>query len=399
MTRLLYQDDPFLLEFEAGVVERLLHQGRPAVVLDRTAFYPEGGGQPWDTGQLDEARVEAVLSAGGRVLHVLDRPLPQDRVRGRVDGERRLDHLQQHHGQHLLSRALEERCGARTLAFHLGTEDTTIDLHRFVGPEALADGVRCANEVVWQARAVRVRVVAAAEAVELGCEVPEDAGDAVRLVEVDGFDLQPCSGTHPTLTSEVGVILALGLEKHKGGGRLRFVCGQRALRAFDARQGALTRLGTILSAPLEGLEEAARRALDERTTLRKRCEQLLERALLEDARQLLASAGPAPAVVARCLDGWSAAELRSLAQHVVSLGRAVALLGARGDDAAQVVFARSAGLPVDVGALLQRALLRLGGRGGGRGDVVQGGGPSTAELQPALEEAARAAREALSATP
>ncbi len=398
MTELLYQDDPFLLEFEAGVVESLLHQGRPAVVLDRTAFYPEGGGQPWDTGQLGEARVEAVVWEGGRALHVLDRPLAAGRVQGRVDGARRLDHLQQHHGQHLLSRALEERCGARTLAFHLGAEETTVDLHRWLGPEALADAVRHANDVVWQARPVRVRVVGAAEAAGLGCEVPGDAGEAVRLVEVDGFDLQPCSGTHPALTSEVGVILALALEKYKGGARLRFVCGHRALRAFEARQAVLARLGAVLSAPLEGLEESARRALDERAALRKRSEQLLDRALLEDARQLLAAAGPAPAVVARSFDGWAAAELRTLAQHVVKLGRAVALLGARGETA-QVVFARSAGLDVDLGALLQRALQRLGGRGGGRGDVVQGGGPNAAQLEAALDEAARSAREALAAAP
>ncbi len=397
MTELLCRADPYLLEFEAEVVERLEHEGRPAVALDRTAFYPEGGGQPWDTGRLDEATVTAVIEVGGRVLHVVDRQPAQQRVRGHVDAVRRLDHLQQHHGQHLLSRAFEERCGAHTTAFHLGSEDTTIDLHRWIAPVTLADALRRANEVVREARPVRVRSVSRSEAADLGCKLPPDEGpgaEDVRLVEVDGFDLQPCSGTHPALTSEVGVILALELEKHKGGARLHFVCGERALRAFDARQAALTRLGSLLSAPLDGLEEAARKTLEERDALRKRTDELLSRALLGDARELLAQAGPAPLVIARAFDGLGATELRSLAQHLAALAPCVALLGARGATA-QVVFARSAGLGVDIGALLQRALQRLGGRGGGRGDVVQGGGPNVAELGAALEEAAGAAREAL----
>lgn len=394
MTELLCRADPYLLEFEAEVKERLEHEGRPAVVLDRTAFYPEGGGQPWDTGRLDEAVVSAVIESAGRVLHVVDRQPAQRRVRGRVDAARRLDHMQQHHGQHLLSRALEERCGARTTAFHLGSEDTTIDLHRWIAPASLADGLRRANEVIREARPVRVRSVSRSEAAGLGCKLPEEAGEEIRLVEVEAFDLQPCSGTHPALTSEVGVILALELEKYKGGARLRFVCGERALRAFEARQAALTRLGALLSAPLDGLEEAARQALEERDALRKRVDELLSRALLGDARQLVAEAGPAPLVIARAFDGLGAAELRTLAQHLTSLAPCVALLGA-GSATAQVVFARSAGIGVDIAALLQRALQRLGGRGGGRGDVVQGGGPNAAELGPALEEAARAAREAL----
>lgn len=394
MTELLCRGDPYLLEFEAQVVERLEHEGRPALVLDRTAFYPEGGGQPWDTGRLDEATVTAVIEAQGRVLHLVDRQPTQRQVRGSVDAARRLDHLQQHHGQHLLSRALEERCGARTTAFHLGSEDTTIDLHRFIPPASLAEGLRRANEVVREARPVRVRSVSRAEAAGLGCKLPENETADVRLVEVDGFDLQPCSGTHPVRTCEAGAILALELKRYKGGARLRFVCGQRALRAFDARQAVLTRLGTLLSAPLDGLEEAARKTLEERDALRQRAEELLSRALLGDARQLVAEAGPAPVVIARVLEGQGAAELRMLAQHLTSLAAGVVLLGARAATA-QVVFARSAGMSVDIGALLQRALQRLGGRGGGRGDVVQGGGPNAAELQPALEEAARAAREAL----
>jgi len=129
-THLLYRDDPYLLDFEATVVARREHQGRPAVVLDRTAFYAESGGQPWDTGTLGERAVLAVVKAGDEVLHVLDAYPASDRVRGLVDAARRRDHRQQHHGQHLLSRALVEVAGARTVSFHLGAEACSIDVDR-----------------------------------------------------------------------------------------------------------------------------------------------------------------------------------------------------------------------------------------------------------------------------
>ncbi|MFI4946225.1 MAG: alanine--tRNA ligase-related protein, partial [Burkholderiales bacterium] len=120
MTERLYSADPYLLAFEARVVARREHEGRPAVILDRTAFYAESGGQPWDTGTLGDARVVAVIEDGPDVLHVLDRPLAGERVQGRVDAQRRRDHMQQHHGQHLLSRAFVVAAQAETVAFHLG---------------------------------------------------------------------------------------------------------------------------------------------------------------------------------------------------------------------------------------------------------------------------------------
>ena len=136
MTERLYLDDPALLEFDARVIARTEHESRPAVVLDRTAFYAESGGQPWDTGSLDGVRVVAVVEQDGEVLHVLERPLAAERVHGRVDAERRRDHVQQHHGQHLLSKAFVEVARAETIAFHLGAEVTTIDLDRPVSSRA-----------------------------------------------------------------------------------------------------------------------------------------------------------------------------------------------------------------------------------------------------------------------
>ena len=390
MTERLYRDDPYLLEFEARVVSRRDHEGRPAVVLDRTAFYAESGGQPWDLGHLDAVPVVAVLEAGDDVLHVLGGPLEADGVRGRVDAERRRDHRQQHHGQHLLSRAFVEVAGAGTTSFHLGAEHSTIDLDREVGDEDERAAEALANDVVWGGRPVAVRTVSRAEALALGVSPPEGAGDDVRIVEAAGFDRQPCGGTHPRSTSEVGIVIVQGRERYKGGSRVRFVCGHRALAAVRNRRRVLDRLGVLLSAPPDGLEEAAGRALDSLAEANRRGAELHERAVEAEARRLLALAGPdrvadpgSPPLVLATYDGWGAAELRLLAQRLVALSPCVALLGSRAEKA-HLVFAQADGLGHDIPALLRTAAEAVGGRGGGKGNLAQGGGDRVDRLDEAL---------------
>lgn len=399
MTERLHLQDPYLLEFEAAVVARREHDGRPAVVLDRTAFYAESGGQPWDTGTLGSSRVLAVVEDGDDVVHVLDRPLGEDRARGRVDGERRRDHRQHHHGQHLLSRAFVEVASARTVAFHLGTEVTTIDLDRPVTDEQVRAAETRTNEVVWEARPVRVRTVSAAEARGLGLQPPEGVEDGVRLVEVEGFDLDPCGGTHPRTTAEVGVVLVTATERYKGGTRVSFVCGHRALAGVAHRREILDRLVPLLSAPLEGLVEAAQQVKDALAESERRSRDLLDRALEGEARRLLDEArapgstprAAAPTVIVATYDGWPPNDLRVLATRLAALAPCVALLGSRADKA-HLVFAQSEGLPHDIPALLKTAVEALGGRGGGRGNLAQGGGERLDLLDSALAQAAEAVR-------
>lgn len=393
MTVKLYDDDPYLLEFDAAIVERLERDGRPAVVLDRTAFYAEGGGQPWDLGTLDGIAVTAVIDDGGRVVHVLECALETAqegaRIRGMVDAARRRDHMQQHHGQHLLSRAFVELQGVRTVGFHLGSDAVTIDLERGVGLSEVRRAVRRANEIVGEARPVVVRSVSRDEAERLGCGVPDEAEGVVRLVEAQGFDVQPCSGTHPRSTSEVGAVVALRAERVKGATRLHFVCGERALDAVDARLDVLDQLGSILSSPFDKLPAAARQAKDELAAARKRGQELLARALQAEAREMLAHAAEGPGgarLVVAAFDDRAPAELRGLALELAGAVPCLALLGARAE-AAQLVFARTPGLADDVAGALRAALDVVGGRGGGKGDIVQGGGPGVARLDAALAAA------------
>jgi alanyl-tRNA synthetase len=394
MTVRLYRDDPYLLEFEATITARREHRGQPAVLLDRTAFYAESGGQPWDTGSLSGVPVVAVIEHEGEVLHVLGAPLAAERVSGVVDAKRREDHRQQHHGQHLLSRAFLDVARARTVSFHLGTEVSTIDLDREITQEEIVASEARANEVIWSARPVSVRTVRREEAVAAGVTVPAEAGDAVRLVEAQGFDLQPCGGTHPRNTSEVGLVVVSGREKYKGGTRVRFLCGHRALAAFHQDKGALDRLGALFSAPLQELPEAASRALAQVGELTRRVRDLQDQAIAAEARRLFAASGPgSPAVAVAIFDQWPAADLRTLALALMAEGPCVALLGSRSDKA-YVTLAQSEGLGHDLPALLQEALREVVGKGGGRGNLVQGAGERVEALGPVLERLAATLRPA-----
>jgi alanyl-tRNA synthetase len=393
----LFQDDPYLVSFDAIVLGRREHDGRPAVVLDRTAFYAESGGQPWDTGTLGGVPVVAVLEQGDEILHVLGAPLAADRVTGTVDADRRRDHREQHHGQHLLSRAFVDTASARTVSFHLGADTSTIDLDRAVSEAQVEAAERTANEVVWSARPVRVRTLTRAAAVGEGLTVPTEAGDAVRVVEAEAFDAQPCGGTHPKNTSEVGCILVVGAERYKGGSRIRFVCGHRALAAFRERRLVLDRLSASLSAPFPALPEAVERAVAQSADLAKQVKALRENAALAEADRLLAAATEDPFVIATVVDGADAAELRTLASALVTRRRGVALLGGRADKA-YLALAQSDGLGQDLGSLLQQGLATVEGKGGGRGNLVQGAGSRLDALATALDALAATVRTALASS-
>src|SRR5262249_53879968 len=214
MTDRLYYTDSTLTDFDASVVDARVVGDRPHVVLDRTAFYPTSGGQPFDTGCLGGVPVVDVFDRDdGEVVHVLGAPLNgTTSVRGAVDWARRFDHMQQHTGQHILSAAFDREVAARTTSFHLGAEAATIDLDRELTPSQIAAAERAANWVVWEDRPVTVRFATAEEASRLPLRKEPVRTGRLRLVEVTDFDLSACGGTHVQRTGMIGVIAVAGWE-------------------------------------------------------------------------------------------------------------------------------------------------------------------------------------------
>ena len=232
----LYYTDAYLVEFDAVVRDVQPQDDRWKVTLDRTAFYPTSGGQPFDTGTIGEAKVLDVFEQeDGTIGHLVDRELETNsRVRGHVDWSRRFDHMQQHTGQHLLSAAFEREAGAKTVSFHLGTSASTIDLDKELSADQIARVEDAANRVLWEDREVCVKFVTASEAAKLPLRKDPAREGELRIVEIKDYDLSACGGTHVRRTGAIGIIAISGFERFKGGLRVEFVCGGRALRAYRA---------------------------------------------------------------------------------------------------------------------------------------------------------------------
>jgi alanyl-tRNA synthetase len=398
VTDRLYLDDSALLEFDATVVAVRDRDGRPAVILDRTAFYPEGGGQPADRGTLAGVPVVDVQEDAGEVLHVLGGAAPAGRVAGRIDAGRRRDHVQQHHGQHLLSAAFEARAGARTLSFHLGEETCTIDVDVPVarlGAAVLRDVEAAANDLVFRDLPVTARELSPDELARLPLRKAPAKGSRVVVVgdvaTGEIADASPCGGTHPRRTGEVGAIAVLRAQKWGEGARIEFVCGARVVAALTAAGERLAAAADALRCAPAEVPRAAARAAEEATARRKDAERLALALAAGEADRLAtaAGAGPVRAVLAPPGPG-AAGYARAVAAALAGKGR-VAIVGAVEEGRAHLAFARPKGPGPHLGELVRAAAATLGGKGGGAPDQAQGSGPDAARLDEALDAAARAA--------
>lgn len=437
MTERIYYNDSFLLEFEAKVAEVGEENGRIAVVLDRTAFYPTSGGQVFDTGWLElgaarlrvvevgeeesglikhylaptaQVQLENEISSGTRPgagnagsLTTLDaagerhgvRLRTGDVVRGVVDSARRRDHRQQHSGQHVLSAAFEKLFDMRTVSFHMGDASCTIDLAaKSLSDEQMRQAEREANRVVLDDVPVTIRSAAVAQAKAKGVrKIPDHIDGDLRLIDMEGYDLNACGGTHVRSTGQIGAILLRKYEKVKQGFRVEFVCGERAIQTARHDFEKLSEAARLYDTQIWQVPELIRKSQDESKAGAKE-----RKNILEELAELLAARmlSEAPEVhgaklVTRVFADRDTAFVKLLAQKITAAAPAIALLGATSGQAG-VVFAQSPGLQHDMGALMKQALVTLGGRGGGNRDLAQGGAPDGGKIQEVIEAAAEKAR-------
>ncbi len=381
MTERLYYSQPYLTEFDAQVVAVEAGQAgtRSIVMLDRTAFYPTSGGQPFDTGTLGTARVVDVIDRDdGTIEHVIEGTIAQGRaVRGRIDWARRFDHMQQHTGQHLLSAAFVRVAGAKTIGFHLGATGSTIDLDGDPGADRIGRVEIEANRIVWEDRPVRIRTVRAAEAAGLPLRRdPKREGD-LRVIEIDGYAVSACGGTHVSATGAIGLIAVARTERYKGGLRVEFLCGGRALGAYRAQRDIIGDLARQLSMLPHEVPTAVARLLADQRELRKVARLLHECTASEQAARLAAGAPVVNGVrvVVQAIVGGDAPTLRALASTIITQpGFRVALFS--DSSPTLVVVARSTDSQLNATAVLRALTQQFGGRGGGNPDLAQGGGLS-----------------------
>ena len=372
MTQRLYYTEPYRRTFDATVVSVEQADGRAHVTLDQTAFYPASGGQPFDTGTLGGAAVTEVIDRDdGTIAHVVSGTLkPGEVVSGAIDWTRRFDHMQQHTGQHVLSAAFDRLFGARTESFHMGQLSSTIDLAREVTPGDIAKAEADANRVVWEDRSVTIRFSTAEEAASMGMRKESGRTGTLRLIDIKDYDLSACGGTHVERTGAIGIIAIGGWEKFRGGSRVEFLCGDRALQRFRLWRDSLAAMQKHLSVPPVEMASSIERMQEEAKALQRTIRGFQEKVAAHQAQALLAKGH----IIVEAIDGWDAQGLKAIAAAATAAQPDAVVALFTTTTPAQVVVARGAHARTDASAVLKQLAAKFGGKGGGKPDLAQGGG-------------------------
>lgn len=405
MSERLYYDDAYTTQFEATVTNVLTQEGRPAVLLDRTFFYPTSGGQQHDLGTVDGvAVIDVQVTPEGEVLHLLAQPLTiknpvKNPVRGEIDWIRRYDHMQQHSGQHLLSQAFYQMFGLETLSVHFGDTICTLDLDtEEIDNDTLAAVEDHSNTQVWQNRPIRCYWVNDIELSSVPLRRPPKVSGQIRIVEISDYDWSACGGTHVRQTSEIGLISLLRTEKMRRQVRVHFVCGGRALRDARQRRSILSDTAALLDTHHEQVPALIEKLQTQNRESERSLRTLQEELLAYRAKALLASARPIGNVqlVAQVEPDLDANALKSLAYLLQAEPHTVALLCCASGDKGTAIFARADDVDLNVGQLLREVLRPFGGGGGGRPDFAQGGGMAADKLADVLAAAVQQVEASLS---
>jgi alanyl-tRNA synthetase len=369
-----FERDPWLTRLDTEVVSGGEVEGRPFVVLADTILYPEGGGQPADSGTVAGVAVVDVQKSADGIRHVLERPVAPGPVTVELDFRRRFDHMQHHTAQHLLTALAERLFGWRTLAFHLGAHVSDIELDTpTAGPEELSALEEALAEEIRAARPVTTRRVDAAELAGLPVRsrgLPEGHSGSIRLVEIDGIDLNTCGGTHCSSTAELEALKLLGTESMRGGTRLFFAAGARLRRLHEAHHRRTAELRALLGASDDELVARVSTRLDQLKVAERSIRALKAELASASAAALLGQDGPV-------LTGhWPERDLpflQAVARAVATLAEdRVVFLTCGEADAGAFVVGAGPGTDLDLPEAGRRVADLLGGRGGGASGIFQG---------------------------
>ena len=364
-TTKLYYEDPFLQGFTAAVTSCEEGKGGYLVTLDRTAFYPEGGGQPYDTGVLGEATVPEVHDKNGVITHLCNKPLAVGAsVEGKIDWARRFDHMQQHSGEHICSGLICERFRCDNVGFHMGTDTVTIDFNADISWEELMEIEEAANRYICEDHPIDIRFYRGAELDKVEYRSKKPLEGDVRIVAFTGADCCACCGTHVLRSGQVGLVKFLSVQKFREGVRIELLCGDRARRYLSACWEQDVRIAQALSVKPTASAAGVERVLGELSALKQHCAQLEEAAFAQTAAQY-ENRGD----VLLFEDEMPGDSLRKLCDAVASAcgGRCAVVAGAEG--AYKYAIGCASG---DLRELTKRMNAALSGRGGGKPNFVQG---------------------------
>ncbi len=385
-TRRLYFEEPYNTEFEAQVIERLTYQGQPALVLDRTCFYPEGGGQPDDRGKLNGIVVTRVIEENDKIFHLLEKEVPESKIKGKIDWSRRFDHMQQHAGQHILSQCFVRLHEAETRSFHLGEKTSTLEIDlRNIDDEGVERIERMANGIVFQDKEIKTRFFREEKLADVPLRRPPQKQGEIRVVEVSEFDHTACGGTHPHRTGEIGIIKILRWDRIRDNVRLEFVCGGRALEDYIRKNRDLRELSNRMTIDDKEVLGSYEKLVSDLKMQKKTNKKLREVLIQYEAEEITGKVRDG--IIQKIFAEKTPEEARSLALAIIRKGDFVVLFGVGGEERVHIFLARSESLDIDLRELVPMIASLIGGRGGGRPSLVEIAGEKKENLSVALEKA------------
>lgn len=364
MTQRLYYDDVYIKDFTARVVSCVESGGSYEVVLDKTAFFPEGGGQPADNGFIGGAKVFDVHEKGGEVVHCCSEMCPVGaELECRIDYERRFDHMQQHTGEHIFSGFVHSVCGFENVGFHMGESSVTVDFNGVVSPEELRRIERLANEAIYKNIYVETLLPSTEELENYSYRSKKELQGQVRLVRIEGVDLCACCGTHVSRTGEVGMIKAVASAHYKSGVRIALLIGRRALADYGEKNDSVYAISNLLCAKTEEVAPAVERLREQLKTAQYEYSELKKRLFA------LESENASEGFELRFDPSGSAEDARMFADMLAEKAAAAAVFsGSDGSGYKYAVVSRTE----DVRPLGKELNSALGGRGGGKPEMIQG---------------------------
>lgn len=391
-TEKLYYQNQYIRSFTASLQKSEKDEhGRFYAVLDQTAFYPTGGGQPHDTGMINGVNVVDVEEVDGEIRHYIEKPIEaQKEFLCEINWERRFDHMQQHSGQHILSAAIDHLFSYKTVSFHLGKEICTIDIETTnLSEDEALQAEKLANSIILENRLIEAKWVTENELENYSLRKELSVSENIRLVIIADFDYNGCGGTHPKATGEVSAVKILHWEKQKKNIRVYFVCGNRVIQQLHEKHKVIQSLTTILSAPQEKLEETANRVLQNTKELEKIIDDLKMKFLDHEANQLINGAQEFnnQKLVKVIFTNRSMAELQQLGKTIAAnTDNIIALLLNEQNNKIQLVCSRSKDVNINMNNVIKQVLPLIKGKGGGSDSVAQGGGERTISPEELMNE-------------
>ncbi|SET42155.1 alanyl-tRNA synthetase [Natronincola peptidivorans] len=389
----LFWQDPYLKAFTTNIVSIEVYEMDPSkslVVLKETAFYPEGGGQPWDEGTIGEANVHYVYEEEDIIYHVVDAvPSQRENVVCKVNWERRFDIMQQHLGQHILSSVFEKLYDATTVGFHLGKEYVTIDIDKPTLENVEVEAIeRKANEIIYQNIEVKTLFPTKEEVKQLPLRKASTVTEGIRIVEIDSYDFSPCGGTHPSRTGAVGIIKIRKWEKNKGNTRVEFLCGKRASEDFYWKNQQVNDIASLLSVKDREVFEAVSRINQENRELTKSIRSFKKAVMDYQVKELYMEAKQIKdySLIIKMFEGEDFKDIKFIASSLSQYPNTICLLATK-TDKAQVVFSCSKDVPVNMNQLFKEVISLIDGKGGGNATSAQGGGSDINNLEGLLQAA------------